>query len=104
MTNTLLNLGAQQTGPHTTTTMPKGNLIPEPIHWTIIQLSTTMKNEEIVMYMDVGVCKVEQILAHFRQTGDVDGPKQLQPPGPKATLGHHDVQVHLYLHMHWDHC
>ena len=56
-----------------------------------------MKDEEITMYTDVSVRKVEQILAHFRRTGDVDGPKQLQPPGPKATLGHHDVQVRLYL-------
>jgi hypothetical protein len=51
--------------------MAQGKVIPEVVHWIIIRLATTMSAEEISMYTDVGMCKVNQILSHFKETGSV---------------------------------
>ena len=51
--------------------MAQGKAIPEVIHWIIIHLSTVMSAEEISMYTDVGVRKVNEIIMYFNQTGGV---------------------------------
>ena len=61
----------EETQQHTITTMAQGKAIPEAIHWIIIRLSTVMSAEEISMYTDVGVRKVNEIIMYFNQTGGV---------------------------------
>lgn len=52
--------------------------IPEPVHWIIIWLNTTVSTEDIAMYTDVSVHKVKAILLYFKQHGTVNVPKHLQ--------------------------
>lgn len=59
--------------------MPQGQAIPEPVHWIIIRLSTSMSLEDIAMYTDVSLRKVKEIISHFKKTGDVNIPKRLRP-------------------------
>ena len=51
--------------------MAKGKAVPESIRWIVVRLSTTMTEDEISMYTDIGVRTVRKILAHFKQTGNV---------------------------------
>jgi hypothetical protein len=74
--------------------MGQGKRIPEEVRWIIIRLSTTMTEEEVAMYTDVSVRTVRKILAYFRQTGGVEGPKQIIPRAHNA-LCEYDILVRI---------
>ena len=79
--------------------MPAGKLITEDIQWIIIRMSPAMSVEDIAMYTDVGEYKVQDILAHFKQSGDVKVPKRQQPKLHRK-LCDYDIEVcNLHLSM-----
>lgn len=73
--------------------MARGKATPEVVHWIVIRLSTIMSVEEISMYTDVGVRKVNDIIAYFKQTGGVKLSRRSKQQLPK-TLCDYDIQVH----------
>jgi len=77
--------------------MTRGKTIPEDIHWIVIRLGsgTTMNEDEIAMYTDIGVRSVRKILAFFRRTGGVDFPQKLAPPQLHKTLCDYDIEVRI---------
>jgi hypothetical protein len=72
--------------------MARGKAIPEVVHWIVIRLSTTMSAEQISMYTDVGVRKVNEILTHFKQTGDIKISRRSEHRLHK-TLCDYDIEV-----------
>lgn len=72
--------------------MVAGKAIPESVQWIIIRLSTIMAVDDIATYTDVGTRSVKRILAHFRQTGDVDIAKRAGLHLHR-TLCDYDIQV-----------
>ena len=59
--------------------MPAGKLVTEDIQWIIVCMGAAMSAEDIAMHTDVGKHKVWDILAHFKQLGDVKVPKCQRP-------------------------
>ena len=76
--------------------MAKGKAIAEAVRWIIIRLSTTMTEEEISMYTDIGVRSIQRILAHFRQNGGIDTPK-LRGPRLHKSITDYDIEVQYHL-------
>ena len=72
--------------------MAQGKAIPEVVQWIIVRLSTNMSADEISMYTDVGLRKVNEIIAYFNKTGDIKlsrrSKRQLH-----RTLCDHDIEV-----------
>src|ERR1700692_1117313 len=59
--------------------MPAGKPVTENIQWIIVCMGAAMSAECIAMYTDMGEHKVHDILAHFKQLGDVKVPKCQRP-------------------------
>jgi len=75
--------------------MPAGKPVTEDIQWIIV----CMGAECIAMYTDMGEHKVHDILAHFKQLGDVKVPK-CQRPKLYQKLCDYDIKVcNLHLSM-----
>ena len=72
--------------------MARGKAIPEVIHWIIIHLHTTMSVEDISMYTEISVCKVNEIIAYFKQTGDAKI-SRCSKPQVHQTLCDYDIEV-----------
>ena len=72
--------------------MGRGKAIPDAVRWIIIRLSTTMTGDDISMYTDVSTRSVRKIIAHFKQTGDVERPQQMNPRLHKS-LCDYDIEV-----------
>ena len=72
--------------------MAKSKTTPEVVHWIVIWLSTAMNEEDIAKYTDVSVATVRRILAHFKKTGDIEGPKEPRPTMYKS-LSDYDIEV-----------
>jgi transposase len=72
--------------------MAKGKAVPKSIRWIVVRLSTTMTEDEISMYTDIGVRTVQKILVHFKQTGNV-GELQKMRPQLHRSLCDFDIQV-----------
>ncbi len=75
--------------------MGQGKRISEEVRWIIIRLGTTMTEEEVAMYANVSERTVHKILAHFKQTGSVEEPKQLIPRAHQV-LCEYDIQVRIH--------
>lgn len=76
--------------------MARGKATPEVVHWIVIRLSTVMSAEEISMYTDVGVRKVNEILAYFKQTGGIK-PSRRSENQLQRTLCDYDIEVSMSL-------
>jgi hypothetical protein len=72
--------------------MARGKEIPEVVHWIIVRLHTTMSAEEISMYTEVSVRKVNGIITYFKETGDVK-PSHCSKPQLHRMLCDYDIEV-----------
>jgi hypothetical protein len=72
--------------------MVQGKAIPEVVQWIVVRLSTNLSADEISMYTNVGVRKVNEIIAYFKKTGEIKvssrSKRQLQ-----QTLCNYDIEV-----------
>ena len=76
--------------------MARGKATPEVVHWIIIRLGTIMSAEEISMYTDVGVRKVNEILTYFKQTGSIKLSRRSERQIHR-TLCDYDIEVCMSL-------
>lgn len=51
--------------------MDQGEFISESVQWIVIRLASLMSVEETAMYANISTTSVRQIVAHFKETGDV---------------------------------
>ena len=72
--------------------MPQGKSVSEEIQWIIVHLDTAMSTDDIAMYTDLSECKVWDILAHFKQMGEVKG-SNCSRPKLHRTLCDYDIEV-----------
>ena len=73
-------------------TMPQGKSVSKEIQWIIVCLDTTMSTDDIAMYTDLSERKVRDILAHFKQTGEVKSSNRSRPKLHR-TLCDYDIEV-----------
>ena len=76
--------------------MAKGKCISEAMQWIVIRMGASMSQQDISMYVDISEHKVRDILACFKRTGEVKGPKLLTPKLHQL-LCDYDIQVILVL-------
>ena len=69
-----------------------GKAISEEVQWIIICLSTAMSREDIAMYTDVSLRKVNDVLSTFNKEGTVKVYTR-QKPDTYTSLCDEDVQV-----------
>ena len=69
-----------------------GKAISEEVQWIIIRLSTAMSREDIAMYTDVSLRKVNDVLSTFNKEGTVKVYTR-QKPDTYTSLCDEDVQV-----------
>jgi hypothetical protein len=72
-----------------------GKPISEDMQWTIIRLSTAMSREDIAMYTDVSLRKVNDVLSTFNKEGTVKVYTR-QKLDTYSSLSEEDVQVGSY--------
>ena len=56
--------------------MVQGSPVPEVVQWIVIRMGPLLSTQDIANYTDLSERKVRHILAHFRNTGDVNAPKR----------------------------
>jgi hypothetical protein len=79
--------------------MPTGKPVIEDIQWIIVCMGAAMSSEDIAMYTDVGERNVQDILAHFKQSGD-DKVLKCQRPKLHQRLCDYDIEgCNLHLSM-----
>ena len=72
--------------------MPQGKRVSEETQWIIVHLSTAMSAVDVAMYTDLSERKVKDILAHFKQRGEVKG-SNCSRPKLHRTLCDYDIEV-----------
>ena len=70
-----------------------GKAIPEEIQWIIIRLSTTMSREDIAVYTNISLRKIDSILSTFNKYGIVKS-NICKKPHMYASLYDNDIQVY----------
>jgi len=78
--------------------MPQGKPVSEDVQWIVVRLGTAMSADDIAMYADLSERKVKDILAHFKQTGEVklEGSKRSRPKLHR-TLCDYEIEVCSWL-------
>ena len=77
---------------HSLITMPQGKPVSEEVQWIVVCLGTAMSTNDIAMYVDLSECKVKDVLAYFKWTGEVKGSNHTRPKLHR-TLCDYDIQV-----------